>query len=483
MNFNLLGALCCLPLALSAQTISAQSIADVYNSASFDARLSPGVLAAVYGTNLGTTTSTVVTVGGKAAAVLYASGSQFSVQIPVDAAVGATTIQVGNSAPFAVALTQYAAGLYSAAQNGMGLASAFHASGSAVNEANPASPGETISIFATGLGATNPPVGTGVPAPATSPAVTVVQPTVTIGGVSATVVSSALAANQIGVYQINVTVPSSGLPNGDQSVVLSIGASTSNTLQIPVGAAVSNPAPSISGVVSATGIPGSVQPDIESGSWVAIYGSNLAGITRDWTNEIVNGDLPTDLAGTSVTFNGKLAYVYFISPTQVNVQAPDGLSGSVQVVVTNNGQSSAAGTATAATYAPAFFQWGPTKYALITRYPDNAYVANPSLGPSYVAAAPNDVLILWATGFGPTSPVSAAGAENTGSHLITGKITVTVGGVPATVVGAALSPGLAGVYQVAIQLPADVPSGDVLILATVEGLSTPNNVYLFVAGS
>jgi len=131
-----------------------------------------------------------------------------------------------------VTLTQYAAGLYSAAQNGMGLASAFHAPGSAVNEANPASPGETISIFATGLGATNPPVGTGVPAPATSPAVTVVQPTVTIGGVSATVVSSALEANQIGVYQINVTVPSSGLTNGDQALVLSIGASTSNTLAI-----------------------------------------------------------------------------------------------------------------------------------------------------------------------------------------------------------------------------------------------------------
>ena len=78
MNFKLIGALCCLPL-----TISAQTIVDVYNSASFDTRLSPGVLAAVYGTNLGTTTSTVVTVGGEAAAVLYASANQFSVQIPV----------------------------------------------------------------------------------------------------------------------------------------------------------------------------------------------------------------------------------------------------------------------------------------------------------------------------------------------------------------------------------------------------------------
>jgi uncharacterized protein (TIGR03437 family) len=412
--------------------------------------------------------------------VLYASPTQFSIQIPVDLSAGPTTIQVGTSAAFAITLTQYAPGLYSVAQNGAGLASAFHSSGNAVTEGNPASPGETISIYATGLGATNPAVATGATAPATPPAVTVVQPTVTIGGVSATVVSAALQANQVGVYQVNFTVPSSGVANGDQPVVLSMNGSPSNTVQIPVGAAVTNPPPSISGVVSATGIPGSVQPNIESGSWVAVYGSNLAGITRDWSGEIVNGTLPTDLAGTSVTFNGKLGYVYFISPSQIDAQAPDDLSGPVQVIVTNNGQSSAPATAFAAPYAPAFFQWGPAKYAVATRYPDNAYVANPSLGPSYVAAQAGDVLILWATGFGPTSPIFAAGAENVGSHLITTMISVTVGGVPATVVGAALSPGLAGVYQVAIQLPTNVPSGDVLIEATIGGVTTPNNVYLFV---
>ena len=478
MKFILAGALCCFSMAASAQTI-----AQVYNSASFDTRLSPGALAAVFGTNLGTTTSTVVTVGGKAAAVLNASATQFNIQIPVDAGVGATSVQVGNSAPFPVTLTQYAPGLYSAASSGAGLALALHSDQSLVNAANPAAPGETISIFGTGLGATNPPVATGMPAPGSSPAVTVVQPTVTIGGVAAKVAFSGLQANQVGVYQNNVTIPATGLSNGDQPVVLSIGGSSSNTVQIPVGAAVSNPAPTIGGVVSATGIPGSVQPNIESGSWVAIYGSNLAGVTRDWTGQIVNGNLPTDLSGTSVTFNGKLAYVYYVSPSQVNVQAPDGLSGPVQVVLTNNGQNSVPGTATAETYAPAFFQWGPSKYAIITRYPDNAYVANPTLGPSYVAAKPNDVLILWATGFGPTSPNFAAGAENTGSHLITGKVTVMVGSVAATVLGAALSPGLAGVYQIAIQLPATLPSGDLQIQATVEGVSTPNNVYLFVAGS
>jgi uncharacterized protein (TIGR03437 family) len=476
-----LAALCCFSsFALSAQTAA---IADVYNNASFDTRLSPGVLAAVYGTNLGTSESTVVTVAGQPAAVLYASATQFSIEIPIDLPAGSTTIQVGNSAAFPITLTQYAPGLYSVAQNGMGLASAFQASGSAVNEANPATPGETISIFATGLGATNPAVANGAAAPSSPPAVTVVTPTVTIGGVSATVVSSALQANQIGVYQINVEVPASGLTNGDQALVLAMNGSPSNTLELPIGSAVANAVPTIGGVVSATGIPGSVQPNMESGSWVAIYGSNLAGITRDWSGEIVNGNLPTSLAETGVTFNGKLGYVYFISPNQIDVQAPDGLSGAIQVVVTNKGQSSAPATATAADLAPALFQWGPTKYAVATRYPNNAYVANPTLGSSYVEAKPGDVLILWATGFGPTSPASAAGAENAGSHLITTMISVTVGGETAIVVGAALSPGLAGVYQVAIQLPANTPSGDVLIQATIGGVSTPNNMYLFVAGS
>jgi len=58
--------------------------------------------------------------------------------------------------------------------------------------------------------------------------------------------------------------------------------------------------------------------------------------------------------------------------------------------------------------------------------------------------------------------------------------TVTVGGLPATVIGAALSPGLAGVYQVAIQLPDNVPAGDVEVRATIGGQQSPENVYLYV---
>jgi uncharacterized protein (TIGR03437 family) len=165
-----------------------------------------------------------------------------------------------------------------------------------------------------------------------------------------------------------------------------------------------------------------------------------------------------------VTIGGKPAVVYFVSPGQVNVLAPDVAPGDVPVVVTNNGVGSAALKVHAGSVAPAFFQWGASEYALATRYPDNAFVANPSLGAGYVAAEPGDVLILWGTGFGGASPA----------------VTVTVAGMTAMVIGAALSPGLLGVYQVAIQLPDSLPSGDTLLKATVAALSTPDNVYLFI---
>lgn len=60
---------------------------------------------------------------------------------------------------------------------------------------------------------------------------------------------------------------------------------------------------------------------IVDGSWATILGSNLARATRIWREaDIVGVDLPKILDDVSVTFNGQLAAVYFVSPTQLNVQ-------------------------------------------------------------------------------------------------------------------------------------------------------------------
>ena len=226
---------------------------------------------------------------------------------------------------------------------------------------------------------------------------------------------------------------------------------------------------------------------IEAGSWVSIEGTNLANTNpgRTWrADEIVWGRLPTALDGVSVTINGKAAYVYYISPGQINVQAPaDTATGAVSVVVTNNGAVSAPTSALLQPFAPAFFQYSGTPYAIVTRYPDNALVGNPSTIPGTVAAAPGDVLILWATGFGATNPATAAGVVVTGAPAVATLPSVTVGGTPVTMLGAALSPGSAGLYQVAIQLPAAVPSGVVAIRASVGGYTSPAGVNLFVQSS
>src|SRR5436305_9565703 len=96
------------------------------------------------------------------------------------------------------------------------------------------------------------------------------------------------------------------------------------------------------GVVSGA----SFQPGIVPGSWLTIKGSNLSPVASDtWDKAIVNGNLPTSLDGVSVSVAGKPAYVYFISPGQINVQAPDVGAGPVPVTVTTPSGTSVAMTA------------------------------------------------------------------------------------------------------------------------------------------
>lgn len=152
-------------------------------------------------------------------------------------------------------------------------------------------------------------------------------------------------------------------------------------------------------------------------------------------------------------------------------------------MVTNTGQVSAPATAQVRTHAPAFFQWGASKYAVTTRYPDNAYIGTPSLGPQWLAAKPGDTLILWGTGFGPTNPAVPPGTTASAPASTAESVTVVIGGVNAPVLGAALSPGLAGVYQGAIQVPPGVSPGDASVKASIARYSSPDNVHIYVSSN
>lgn len=456
-----------------------QTISRVLNAASLDNRLSPGCLVKVRGTDLGTSIGTPVTVGGKAAAVVAAAPTEFTIQIPFDAPTGASVVQVGSSPPFPVTVSPYSPALFTADGTGAGVVLGTHADGGLISHNYPAALGETISVYATGLGATDPPVPSGQPGPESPPAATATRPTVYYASETGGLVSSVLAPGQIGIYKVTFTL--NRVPvTGTRVISLSIGGVSSNfNASLPVAAGWYKPV--ISQVFSATGIPGSVQENIQAGSWVAIYGSDLAADTRDWTGLIEEGRLPTVLMGVRVSIGGRPAAMYYASPRQINVQAPDGIAGAVEVVVTHNDQVSEPAIAQARTHAPAFFQWGATRYAVATRYPDNAYIGGPEAGPQFVGARPGDVLILWGTGFGPTLPPAPAGIVVGSAAATATAPMVAVGGPNVEVLGAALSPGLVGVCQIAIRFPAGIPPGDTPVRASIGGFASPGNVVLYVA--
>ncbi len=251
--------------------------------------------------------------------------------------------------------------------------------------------------------------------------------------------------------------------------------STKYTLT-PASAGGSTPTISSGGVVNGA----SFQAGIVPNSWLTIQGANLASTTDSWT--VINGKLPTTLDGVSVNVGGQPAYVYYVSPGQINVLAPNIGPGSMQVTVTNGSATSSAATATSQTTQPAFFLW-PGSYAVATRQ-DFSYAvkAGTFQGVTTTPAKPGDVLILWGTGFGPTSPTAPVGmvvpADQTYSTAT--PVTVMIGSSAATVYGAALAPGFAGLYQVAIQVPASLANGDYPVVATIGGAPSPSTTLLTV---
>jgi len=246
-------------------------------------------------------------------------------------------------------------------------------------------------------------------------------------------------------------------------------------------------APTISGVFSH----GSTSKTIEAGSWVDIYGANLATTIRTWdaATEVINGNLPTNLSGTSVTIDGKPAYVYYISPGQVNVQAPnDTALGQVNIVVTINGVASAAATAILGTVAPTFFTLDGTYADGVIPVPDGTgsnLTGTPYsydlMGPtsefgSLVRAVKKGELVeLYTTGFGPASPPVSAGQVITTNTQTIYPATVIIGGVSQTVNAYVVGIGL---YQMNVTIPNNVASGNLPLQATVDGVTTPTGVLI-----
>jgi uncharacterized protein (TIGR03437 family) len=239
------------------------------------------------------------------------------------------------------------------------------------------------------------------------------------------------------------------------------------------------PAPAISLVANAEGEAHLIAPN----TWVEIKGSNLAapGDSRIWQESDFSAGgltMPTQLDGVSATVNGKAAYIYYISPTQVNILTPpDAISGSVPVRLTYGGQTSTAFMAQAQVLTPAFFVFSGGPYVAAI-HASGAYIGPASLYPGLTTpATPGETIEIYADGFGATNS-----AVQNGSVIQSGVLTpapaVTIGGVAATVQFAGLvGPGE---FQFNVVVPAGLGNGDQAITATYNGASTQAGTLLTV---
>jgi uncharacterized protein (TIGR03437 family) len=187
------------------------------------------------------------------------------------------------------------------------------------------------------------------------------------------------------------------------------------------------------------------------GELFSIFGTNLASTTASAGSV----PLPMTLANTSVTVNGKPAPLVFVSATQINGQIPyevtmlDPAYPFPGVVVTNNGVASLKSTgSTLIQSAPGIFQYGTNR--AVVQNQDN------SINATDKPAKVGSTIIVYLTGGGALDQNVATGTAAPSSPLsrTLQAITATIGGQPASVSFAGLTPGFVGLVQVNLVVPA-----------------------------
>jgi len=231
--------------------VSAGGVIGVFNSVA-NQPLAPGAYGAIYGSNLseGLNLSagypfslqlgdTSVILGGEPLPLYFTSANQINVVVPYNVPVNTTqqlVVQKGNAIsipqPVFIAPAQPTI-LTQASAPTAALINVYKADGTALPNNSPVGAGYVITLYCSGLGAVDPAVAAGTPAPSTPLSHTVNPVTVTIGQSQAQILFAGLVPSYAQLYQVNVQIPS-GLPSGSSTLTLSVSGQQSAPVTITV---------------------------------------------------------------------------------------------------------------------------------------------------------------------------------------------------------------------------------------------------------
>jgi uncharacterized protein (TIGR03437 family) len=206
---------------------------------------------------------------------------------------------------------------------------------------------------------------------------------------------------------------------------------------------------------SAAGVAGLYAPN----TFLTIYGQNLAYNTVSLTaSDVAGGMLPTVLGttGVHVLINNIPANIYYVSPTQVNLLVPTSLvAGPATLQLVVDALAGPAIPITLQTAAPSFFQTDATTVLGVHLNGSTITAASP--------AQPGEIVVLFASGLGPTNPAAIPDQIPQQAASITpmSNFSLLLNGVavsPQQILYAGVTPMFAGLFQINLQLPANAPA-------------------------
>jgi uncharacterized protein (TIGR03437 family) len=251
----------------------------------------------------------------------------------------------------------------------------------------------------------------------------------------------------------------------------SAGSTAASYFGIPVGAAGS---PVLNAITSAASYGAN---GVVPGELLVIFGNPL-GPQSLTSFSLVNNEVPTQLGGTRVLFDGVAAPIIYTLTGQVSAIAPYNLEGraSTRIVVEYLGFQSTPYLLPVLSSKPGLFTVdgsGQGPGALLNE--------NGSVNTQNNRAARESVIVLYATGAGAMTPAGQAGRVAAGVSSLNQQTLVSVNGAPATVLYSGNAPGLVeGVVQINVKLPLNTVSGQNTISVQIGPNATTSNATVWV---